>query len=214
MQHPQHQRGSTAIGFIVGVLTGLAIALVVALVINRAARPFVDRDITPATPATYQNEAERNRNWNPNASLDPGHLPSSSAPTAQTSHPGAAASSGTAAAPAASTPASAEAHATSSLGSTAADTTQPSTLISPDASTAGPHYFVQAGAFQSQKDADAQRAQIAMMGWEARVSEREQNGRTIFRVRIGPFGKRADAELFQQQLNDQGIATTIVRTQP
>ena len=38
-------------------------------------------------------------------------------------------------------------------------------------------YFVQAGAFRTQADADAQRAKLAMMGWEARVSEREQNGR-------------------------------------
>lgn len=34
---------------------------------------------------------------------------------------------------------------------------------------------------------------LAMMGWEARVSEREQNGRPVFRVRVGPFAKRDDA---------------------
>jgi cell division protein FtsN len=48
-------------------------------------------------------------------------------------------------------------------------------------------YFVQAGAFPNQQDADAQRAKLAMLGWEARVSEREQNGRTVYRVRMGRF---------------------------
>ena len=47
-------------------------------------------------------------------------------------------------------------------------------------------YFVQAGAFRTQQDADAQRAKLAMLGWEARVSEREQNGRNVFRVRVAP----------------------------
>ena len=53
---------------------------------------------------------------------------------------------------------------------------------------------MQAGAFRTQTDADAQRAKLAMMGWEARVSEREQNGRTVFRVRVGPFESHADAD--------------------
>ena len=57
---------------------------------------------------------------------------------------------------------------------------------------------MQAGAFRTQADADAQRAKLAMMGWEARVSEREQNGRPVFRVRVGPFAKRDDAAALGQ----------------
>ena len=67
--------------------------------------------------------------------------------------------------------------------------------------------------FSSQSNADAQRAKLAMLGWEARVSEREQNGRTVFRVRIGPFGKRDDADSLKGKLDGAGIDTTLVRVQ-
>lgn len=39
-------------------------------------------------------------------------------------------------------------------------------------------YFVQAGAFRTTEDAEAQRAKLSLMGVEARVTEREQAGRT------------------------------------
>ena len=74
-------------------------------------------------------------------------------------------------------------------------------------------YFVQAGAFRTQADADAQRAKLAMMGWEARVSEREQNGRPVFRVRVGPFAKRDDAAALKDKLDDTGVESALVRVQ-
>ena len=52
-----------------------------------------------------------------------------------------------------------------------------------------------------------------MMGWEARISEREQNGRVVFRVRIGPFDKRGDAAQLKQRLDDAGIDSSMVRVQ-
>ncbi len=74
-------------------------------------------------------------------------------------------------------------------------------------------YFVQAGAFRTQADADAQRAKLAMLGWEARVSEREQNGRPVFRVRVGPFAKRDDAEPLKDKLDGTGVESALVRVQ-
>ena len=74
-------------------------------------------------------------------------------------------------------------------------------------------YFVQAGAFRSQADADAQRAKLAMLGWEARVSEREQNGRPVFRVRVGPFATRDDAEQLKVNLEGSGVESALVRVQ-
>lgn len=74
-------------------------------------------------------------------------------------------------------------------------------------------YFVQAGAFRTQADADAQRAKLAMLGWEARVSEREQNGRTVFRVRVGPFTKRDDAAQLKDKLDTTGVESALVRVQ-
>ena len=77
----------------------------------------------------------------------------------------------------------------------------------------GFQYFVQAGAFRSQTDGDAQRAKLAMMGWEARVTEREVNGRTVYRVRVGPFNKRDDADGLKGRLDGAGVDAQIVRVQ-
>jgi len=52
-----------------------------------------------------------------------------------------------------------------------------------------------------------------MLGWEARVSEREQNGRAYFRVRVGPFAKRDDAEQLKDKLKGAGVESTLVRVQ-
>lgn len=72
-------------------------------------------------------------------------------------------------------------------------------------------YFVQVGAFRSQADADAQRAKLGLIGQQARVSEREQNGRPVYRVRIGPMAQRSEAEALKQQLGDTGIDAALVR---
>ena len=74
-------------------------------------------------------------------------------------------------------------------------------------------YFVQVGAYRTNEDAEGQKAKLALMGWEARVSEREQAGRTVYRVRVGPFGKRDDADRIKEKLDGAGLETTLVRVQ-
>ncbi len=51
-------------------------------------------------------------------------------------------------------------------------------------------YQVQAGAYVSQAEAEQQRAKLAIMGLESRIQEREVNGRTMFRVRLGPYAAK------------------------
>ena len=55
-------------------------------------------------------------------------------------------------------------------------------------------YFVQVGAYSKPEDAEQQRARLALAGLRATVTEREQNGRTVHRVRLGPFDRRDEAE--------------------
>jgi cell division protein FtsN len=74
-------------------------------------------------------------------------------------------------------------------------------------------YFVQAGAFKTPTDADAQRAKLAMMGMAAAVSEREQAGQTVFRVRLGPFNDKAKADAAREQLEGHGVEAVLVRVQ-
>ncbi|MBQ1761384.1 MAG: SPOR domain-containing protein, partial [Aquincola sp.] len=72
-------------------------------------------------------------------------------------------------------------------------------------------YFVQAGAFAKPEDAEQQRAKLAMQGLAARVTEREQSGRTVYRVRLGPFDQKDDAEAAQQRLQGTGTEAALVR---
>jgi cell division protein FtsN len=74
-------------------------------------------------------------------------------------------------------------------------------------------YFVQAGAYGKTEDAEQQRARLAMMGLEAKLTEREQSGRTVFRVRLGPFDKKDDADAAKAKLGDAGIESALVRVQ-
>ena len=75
------------------------------------------------------------------------------------------------------------------------------------------NYFVQAGAFRTPEDAEQQRAKLLLMGFQARVTEREQAGRTVFRVRLGPFDKKDDADRNKEKLDSNGIETALVRVQ-
>ena len=74
-------------------------------------------------------------------------------------------------------------------------------------------YFVQAGAYARTEDAEQQRAKLAMMGLEGKLSERDQAGHTVYRVRIGPFDKRADADAAKETLVAAGVEAAMVRVQ-
>ncbi len=74
-------------------------------------------------------------------------------------------------------------------------------------------YFVQAGAYRSTEDAEAQRAKLSLMGLDAKITEREQSGRTVFRVRLGPFDKKDEADKAKEKLDGAGVDTALVRIQ-
>jgi cell division protein FtsN len=74
-------------------------------------------------------------------------------------------------------------------------------------------YFVQAGAFRTPEDAEAQRARLSLAGVETRVSEREQAGRTVYRVRSGPFNKEDDADRMKDRISATGADAALVRVQ-
>ena len=74
-------------------------------------------------------------------------------------------------------------------------------------------YFVQVGAYRTPEDAEAQRAKLSLSGVEARVTEREQSGRVVFRVRAGPFDKKEEADKMKGKLESAGLETALVRVQ-
>jgi cell division protein FtsN len=72
-------------------------------------------------------------------------------------------------------------------------------------------YYLQAGAFHSQKDADAVKARIIMMGLPVKVQTAKVSGDTINRVRVGPF-KGIDAmNTARAKLGAEKIETSVVR---
>lgn len=74
-------------------------------------------------------------------------------------------------------------------------------------------YFVQVGAFRTIEDAEGQRAKLSLSGIQTRITEREQSGRTVFRVRVGPFDKKDEADKTKEKLEASGIETALVRVQ-
>ncbi|MBI5259327.1 MAG: SPOR domain-containing protein, partial [Burkholderiales bacterium] len=75
------------------------------------------------------------------------------------------------------------------------------------------NFYVQAGAYARPEDAEAQRARLAMLGVGARVMEREQSGRMVYRVRVGPFEARDEAEAMQVRLAASSVETSLVRVE-
>ncbi|MBK1714615.1 SPOR domain-containing protein [Rubrivivax gelatinosus] len=208
----KHQRGGFALGLIVGLLAGLAIALAVALYITKAPVPFIDK-VPQRTVEQDNAEAERNKRWDPNAPLA-GKQPSLPAPAS------AATDGAPAPAPApAPVPASTPTRAASPSPAPAAQhgtTRDPAAILSGQSTEKAAEafvYFVQAGAFTRAEDAEQERARLAMLGFAAKVSEREQAGKTMFRVRTGPYATREEAEGVQGRLQAASIDARLVRAE-
>lgn len=197
----QMQRGGFVLGLAVGLLLGLALSLGVALWVTKVPVPFVDK-VPQRTAEQDAAEAERNRNWDPNAPL-----------ATRAPRPGGAAS--------AAAPGTTNAPATAAAPVTTAPARDPAAILSgqlpttPSAVTGvDPFtYFVQAGAYTRTEDAEQQRAKLAMLGLDAKVTEREQSGRTMYRVRVGPYDKKDDAESARTKLAGAGVDAALVRVQ-
>lgn len=208
------QRGGTLAGFVVGLLVGLGMALAVAVYVTRVPVPFVDRGVT-RKPADDAAEAERNKGWNPNAGLvnKAPPLPAPPAPAAvgevaDTTQPDATKPPGNATSKPEGDPLGDLMKAKTGAGG--------ETAAAPVATGSGADpfsYFVQAGAFKSPEEAQAQKARLAMLGMDASVTEREQSGRTVFRVRMGPFAQKSVAEATREQLESNGVEAALVRVQ-
>ncbi|ROZ61999.1 SPOR domain-containing protein [Ramlibacter sp. WS9] len=204
------QRGSVIVGIIIGVVLGLAAALAVAVYVTKVPVPFLNKGQS-RTAEQDAAEVRKNRDWDPNAPLygkNPAK-PLPPAPSGIAPAPPVATipAPPVATAPAASVPkAIVKTPAADPLGELAS------------ARTSGPgadpfFYFVQAGAFRTPEDAEAQRAKLSLMGIEAKVTEREQSGRQVFRVRVGPFDKKEEADRQKEKLESGGVETALVRVQ-
>ncbi len=221
------QRGGFAVGLVIGLLIGLGLALGVALYVTKVPIPFLNK-VPQRTAVQDAAEAEKNRNWDPNSPLygknparpsaaasgvlaaPPGALPPTNRPPLQPPVAITAPPTVTAPAARASAPASSRDPA-AILADRAATRPPPAGGAGADADPF--RYFVQAGAYSRTEDADQQRANLAMLGLEGKITEREQSGRTVYRVRVGPFENKADADAAKEKVGTAGVEAQLVRVQ-
>jgi cell division protein FtsN len=74
-------------------------------------------------------------------------------------------------------------------------------------------YFLQAGAYATEADADNMKARIAFVGLEALVKPVNVADKgTLYRVRLGPYQSLDDANRIKAALSQNGVAAAIIKS--
>ncbi|WP_454692817.1 SPOR domain-containing protein [Achromobacter aegrifaciens] len=234
------ESGSTLYGALAGLLLGLIVAAVVAFYVTKAPVPFVDRasrqgdngKLPDPRQAPDPNAGLYGRDG---AAGVPSTGPTATAPAPL---PGAGTATGPATGPATSkgddTPAklddlgaliatlpTSKAPAVASAAPAAAPSQAPTPISkaapapapkpAATASAANGTYYLQAGAFRGENDAESLKARIILLGLPVAVHKAEVNGKPINRVRVGPFARLDDMNRARGRLGENKIETAVVR---
>lgn len=209
--------GSTWFGMLIGVIFGLAAAVAVALFVTQVPMPFVDK--ASRDPAKTLLPDVRNAP-DPNIGLYGKNGAAGVAPTGPTD---------TAPAPLPGIPPIAGSPGTpdnignliASLSQPEAPATKPAAAAKPAPGTEAPAtkptaatqttYYLQAGAFRSEDDAETVKARILLMGLPAQVQKAQVNGSTVNRVRVGPFKGIDEMNRSRARLGEEKIDSSVVR---
>jgi len=235
------ESGSTLYGALAGLLIGLIVAAVVAFYVTKAPVPFVDRASrqgdTGKLPDPRQAPDPNAGLYGRDGAA--GAPPTGPTATAPAPLPGAGTGAGTGAAKPDETPSrlddlggliatlpSTAKPQASAPAAVAMAPSQPPTPISKPAATPAPKaaapatatasaatgtYFLQAGAFRGENDAESLRARILLLGLPVNVQKAEVNGKPINRVRVGPFARLDDMNRARGRLGENKIETAVVR---
>lgn len=180
------QRGGTLLGFILGLLIGLGIAVAVALYITNAPVPFVTK-VRPASESV-----------NPATAGDPNKPLFGPQPAAKGAAP--------------ATPPAEPPKANAATDPKAAPPPpEKGQAAAAAAADDGSRFLLQAGAFRSPDDADAMRARLALLGFDSKIFPREQDGTTLYRVRLGPYGNLEDVNRIRKTMAENGIDVQLIR---
>lgn len=223
------QQGNTFIGIVIGLVIGLAIAVVVALVITKGATPFTDKGhATKSTETTAGQAADPNKPMygNKEAAREAAKdLAKDNTPKAPAADPLQAVVDKIQATPTpmphpAPAPAPAEkpkaAPAPATVPGASNVAPQPVAKTAPAADAGGDEkfiYYLQAGAFREVADAENARAKLALLGFEANLSDRSTDTGVLHRVRIGPFNQVEAMNKVRSKLSENGIDVAVVRNQ-
>lgn len=94
---------------------------------------------------------------------------------------------------------------------TAVPATTPPAPAPTAAAADGARYILQAGAFSASGDAEALKARIALLGLTARVESGDVGGRTVYRVRMGPYATATELAEAKQKLGNGGLPALAIR---
>jgi len=213
------QRGNTMVGIIIGLVIGLGIAVVVALAITKGSSPFTDRGskagkpIDPATGATT--DPNQPMYGNKDVPRDAVNKQDKEAATAVTPVPPAT----SAATPAAPAPDALQVlvdKLKTDTSSVAPVVEKSHPAADPAAAAAGDDkfvYYLQVGAFHGISDAESARAKLALLGFEAAISDRSTDAGVLHRVRVGPFNQLDAMNKARGKLSENGVDVAVVRNQ-
>ncbi len=76
----------------------------------------------------------------------------------------------------------------------------------------GAHYILQAGAFGGSGDAEAVKAKIALLGLSARVESAQIGDKTVYRVRMGPYGTASELAEAKRKLGAGGLPAMAIKS--
>ena len=207
------------LGMIIGLLLGIVISLAVALWLNRLSNPFIERGksaavaeplpkIAPAQPGAA---AEAPKAAATEAPAKPAKPDRKGAERPRFEFyqilPGEKDAEKPAAAPARPV--------TPPPQASVPPQTPPKLGSSPAAPKphSGEVYWLQAGAFSEEKEADNLKAKIALTGLEATVRAVSIPDKgTLYRVRLGPYQSLDDANRIKAALSQNGVGAAIIRT--
>jgi cell division protein FtsN len=205
------------LGMIIGLLLGVVISLAVALWLNRLSNPFVEKGRAPEPISKV-------------APAQP-HPPAEAATAAEKAAKGAvpagAAGDKAATAKAPDRPRfefyrilPGEKEATDKEAGGSSKATPPAAPLAKAGSSpaapkphSGETYWLQAGAFTEEREADNLKAKIALTGLEASVRPVSIPDKgTLYRVRLGPYQSLDDANRIKGALTQNGVGAAIIRT--
>ena len=212
------QHGNTLTGMIIGLIVGLAIAVAVALAITKGATPFTDKAARPGKLA----EPTAGQASDPNKPLYGSREAAREANKQLTDKPRPATAATepdplAAAIAAMKDPADAKPEVRKYVApAIAAPAHELARAVPPKVDASSDEkviYFLQAGAFREMPDAENTRAKLALLGFEATISDRISDAGILHRVRIGPYSQVEAMTRARAKLIDSGIDVAIVRNQ-
>lgn len=198
MHNYNRQQGGTIVGMIIGLIIGLGIALGVAMVITKTPTPFTDKSgrQKPTSPTANQTSDPNKPMYGNKAAIKDAARDFAKEPApANTAAPQAASDK--------IVEVKADAKPAEKKPVAGAEQAE-----NPDDKWS---YYLQAGAFRESADAEAIRAKLALIGVEAKISERQADTGVLYRVRVGPFAQLDAMNRVRGKLSDNGVDAAVVR---